>query len=212
MRPIIILGAGGHARVLADILLLTKAEIIGCVAPTKASNSLLNISYLGDDSCISDYSVQDILLVNGVGSVGIPEIRHGIFEQFSGKGYTFATVRHPSAIVGSDVRLSEGVQVMAGAIVQPGCRIGKNAIINTGARVDHDCEIGANAHIAPGVVLSGGIKIGERSHIGTGACIRQNVEIGADAIIGVGAAVVSDIPRGGVAVGVPARCIRNQFT
>jgi UDP-perosamine 4-acetyltransferase len=212
MRPIIILGAGGHARVLADTLMLLKTPVLGCVAPERPWKPISGVDYLGDDSVIGGYQTGDVALVNGVGSVGNPAARRSLFMRLLDAGYAFSSVIHPSTILGSDVELSEGVQLMAGVIIQAGCAIGKNVIVNTGARIDHDCEIGDDAHIAPGAVLSGNVKVGDRSHIGTGASVRQGVRVGADVVIGVGASVVSDIPAGALAVGVPARCIRNRLT
>lgn len=211
MRPLIIMGAGGHARVLADALARAGRTVIGCVAPEAPRISLPGIVFLGMDSVISNYSANNVSLVNGIGAVGNVDVRMSVFNRYAQAGYSFETVVHPSAIIGADVQLSEGVQLMAGVILQTGSRIGKNSIINTGARVDHDCDIGAHVHIAPGAVLSGGVKVGERSHVGTGASVRQGIEIGAGAIIGVGAGVVSDIPPGCVAVGVPAKCIRKDL-
>ena len=205
--PVIILGAGGHAKVLIEALLASSAVIAGIVDPdpTRAGKTILGVPVLGGDDVVGEYTSSEILLVNGLGSVTLPVKRQQLFEKFKGMGYSFATVVHPSAIVASDVVLGEGAQVMAGTVIQPGSRIGINSIINTSASVDHDCTIGDYVHIAPGVTLSGGVEIGTGSHIGTGATVIQRITIGISCLVAAGAVVTKDITDGAMARGVPAR-------
>lgn len=209
-RPIIILGAGGHAKVLAEALSRSGTPIIGCVAPEAPAESAPAVPYLGGDAVLERYQKDEVALANGIGSTARPTLRCDVFRRFTALGYRFATIIHPSVVMARDVRLGDGAQLMAGVVIQPGCGIGENTIINTGASIDHDCQIGTDAHLAPGVVLSGGVTVGARAHIGTRAAVIQGISIGADAVIGAGAVVVSDIPEGTVAVGVPAKCIRKQ--
>ena len=153
----------------------------------------------------------DVRLVNGVGSTGSTASRRDIYDRFTREGYCFATVIHPSAIVAPEVQIEDGVQIMAGAILQAGSSVGSNAIVNTGAIIDHDCVVGAHAHIAPGAVLSGGVHVGSGAHIGTGACIIQGVSIGAASVVGAGAVVIKDVPPGVTTVGVPAKTIDKNL-
>ena len=208
--PVIILGAGGHAKVLIDALLLRSVELLGITDADagKKGHTLLGVPVLGGDAEVMKHPAEAIRLVNGVGSVRVNPLRRQLFEQFAGKGYRFASVAHPSAIIATDVALSEGTQIMAGAVVQTGCHIGTNALINTGSIVDHDCHIGNHAHISPGVTLSGGIRIGENSHIGTGATVIQGIQIGRNSLIAAGAVVIRDVPDGVTVAGVPAREIK----
>jgi sugar O-acyltransferase (sialic acid O-acetyltransferase NeuD family) len=128
-----------------------------------------------------------------------------VFEKFKGKGFTFATIVHPSAVVASDVALGEGAQIMAGAIIQPGSRIGMNTIVNTKASVDHDCLIGDHVHLSPGVTLSGDVRIYNGVHIGTGATVIQGITIGANSLVGAGSVVIADVPSEIRVLGAPAR-------
>lgn len=205
--PVIILGSGGHAKVLIDILLNTFVKIIGTVSPEPGElNQQLNIPWLGNDDVVLQYSIDSILLVNGLGSVGSTVKRRQLFEKFKLMDYNFATVIHPSAIIASNIiEEEEGIQVMAGAIIQTGSHIGRNSIINTGAIIEHDCLIGEHVHIAPRGTLSGGVFIGNGVHLGIGASVIQNVQIGANSIIGAGAVVISDISEGVIAKGIPAK-------
>lgn len=205
--PVIVIGAGGHAKVLIDSLLRSSATIRGIVdpAPELKGKELLDVAILGGDEIIDAYRPTEILLVNGLGSVGIPAKRREIYDTFKDKGYSFASVVHPSAIIAMDVVISEGAQIMAGAIIQAGSRIGCNAIINTRASVDHDCSIGDHVHIAPGVTLSGGVTIGGGSHVGTGATLIQGVSIGRSCLVAAGAVVIKNIVDGGMVRGIPAR-------
>ena len=143
-RPVIIIGGGGHARVLISSLKALRREIIGLLHPDTSliGQCIAGICVLGNDDKVSDYAPDEVELINGLGSVSLPEKRKDIYMKFKKTGYSFASVIHPSAIVVDDVKIGEGVQIMAGAILQSGCLIGDNAIINTGAIVDHDCKIG----------------------------------------------------------------------
>lgn len=206
-RPVVVLGSGGHASVLVDALKASSVEISGMVDadPARHGQSVLGVPVIGDDEELTRRKHGDVLLVNGLGSVGSTARRTDIFKRFKTAGYSFASVIHPSAVVASDVRLGEGAQIMAGAVVQTGCIIGSNVVINTGATVDHDCVIGDHAHIASGVTLSGGVKVGDGAHIGAGATAIQYISIGAGVVVGAGAVVVSNVPDGVTVTGVPAR-------
>jgi sugar O-acyltransferase (sialic acid O-acetyltransferase NeuD family) len=205
--PVIVIGGGGHAKVLVSTLLLQHRRVLGFVDVKPFLPPLLGIAHLGDDSVVFHHPPDRVRLVNGVGSIDSTVLRRTVYEKFRERQYVFETVIHPSAVIARDVHIEEGVQVMAGGVVQPGSRLGTNVIINTGARVDHDCSIDAHAHIAPGVTLSGDVHIGKGAHIGTGATIIQGVEVGAASIVGAGAVVVDDVPSGVTVVGVPARLV-----
>lgn len=206
-KPIIMLGNGGHASVLTEILLSQNRNIIGFTAPKKEENQF-GIPYLGNDEMILKYDSKEVELVLGIGSVCVNDFRRKIFELFINEDYTFVNVIHPSAILAPSVKLGQGVQIMAGAIIQTNTIIDDNTIVNTGSKIDHDCEIGAHVHLAPGTTLSGGVKIGNGTHVGTGASIIQNIRIGNNCLIGAGAVVIHDINHGVKAVGVPAKEVR----
>ncbi len=208
-RPFIIVGGGGHAKVLIEALRSGDAEIKGVIEvdPSMAGSAVLGVGVIGGDEALSGFAPDDILLVNGVGSTGRPAARREVFERFRARGYTFATVVHPDAVLGCDVELGEGVQVMAGVIVQPATRIGANTIINTRASVDHDCRIGAHCHVAPGATLSGSVVLRDSVHVGAGAIVIQGLSIGRDSVVGAGAVVVSNVPEKVTVVGPPARTI-----
>jgi sugar O-acyltransferase (sialic acid O-acetyltransferase NeuD family) len=202
--PLIVVGGAGHAKVLISTLLLQQRKLLGFVELNPSLPSLLGIPHMGDDRTVLLHSPDQVRLVNGVGSAGSTALRQTVYERFRTMGYLFETVIHPSAAIAPDVRLQEGVQVMAGAIVQPGSSLGENVIINTGSRVDHDCSIEAHAHVAPGVTMSGHVQVGNGAHIGAGATVIHGIKIGPAAIVGAGAVVVRDVPAGITVAGVPA--------
>ena len=203
--PVILLGAGGHAKVLLDMLTEQNSEVIGVTVgnPDTDEKFFCDIPIIGGDEKILDYNPENIRLVNGVGSIGSTALRKKIYEKFKNLGYKFRSVIHTSAIVSEKVTFRE-VQVMAGAVINAGSVIEENSIINTGALIDHDCRIGKHVHIAPGVVMSGGVHIGMGSHIGVGSTIIQGVSIGENCIIGAGSLVLKDIEDNKLAYGVPA--------
>lgn len=196
-KPVIILGAGGHAKVVFDILQLTGAEIIGIISPDETRGRFcFGIEVLGNDEVVATYSPEDVILANGIGHLVRKDIRKKISVKMRQQGYSFASLVHPSATIAGDVDLAEGVQIMAGAIIQPGTSVSEDSIINSGAIVDHDCKIGKNCHVAPGAVCCGNVHIGDNTFIGAGATIIQNIRIGESSVIAAGATIYKDIPSG----------------
>ncbi|WP_046174418.1 acetyltransferase [Domibacillus indicus] len=203
-KPIILLGNGGHASVLTDILLQQRREIIGFTAPVEEPNHF-NLSYLGTDEEIDSYSSDEVKLVLAIGSIRVSPIRAMIFQKMKEKGYLFASVIHPSAIISSYAEIGEGVQIMAGTVVQAFAKIADNTIVNTSSVIEHDCEIGEHCHIAPGVTLSGNVRVGRGTHIGIGTSVIQNTRIGSNALVGAGSIVLKEVKENQTVYGVPAK-------
>jgi sugar O-acyltransferase (sialic acid O-acetyltransferase NeuD family) len=205
--PLILIGAGGHARVLLSTLLQFGKHVIGFVDIGEQGRELLGVPCIGNDEAVFEHDPHRVRLVNGIGSAGSVSNRRRVYELFCTHGYSFASVIHPSCIIARETQLAAGIQIMAGAIIQTGCTVQENSIINTGSQLDHDCVIETHAHIAPGAILSGSVHVGARAHVGVGATVLQGIHIGADSIVGAGAVVLSDVPECCTVVGVPARSI-----
>jgi len=199
-----IMGAGGHAKVLVDALNKLDRAILGILDPSHSMSAVLGIPVLGGDEELERYPPDQVDLINGLGSFKTVSSREQLFNKFKDRGYNFSSVIHPNAILSESCCLGEGVQILAGAIIQVGVKLGQNVIVNTGALVDHDCHIGEHCHIAPGVALSGNVKVGDKTHIGMGAAIIQGIEIGEECLIGAGSVVIRSIPDSAVAYGNPA--------
>jgi sugar O-acyltransferase (sialic acid O-acetyltransferase NeuD family) len=207
---LIIIGAGGHAKVLIDCLLQQSAcNIIGILDNNIQTHGqrILGIPVLGGDDKIAAYPASAVKLVNGIGSIDVPLRRKAVYQQFKAVGYQFYSVIHANAYVAQSVQVGEGVQIMAGAILQAECKIGDNVIINTGASLDHDVQLENHIHIAPGVVISGNVLVGEESHIGARAVILQGLHIGQRCLVGAGAVVIESIKADSRVVGVPAKSL-----
>jgi sugar O-acyltransferase (sialic acid O-acetyltransferase NeuD family) len=208
--PVIIIGAGGHASVVADALIVGGIEVIGFTDrdPRRHGGRHCGLPVLGEDeSVLSGYRREDVLLANGIGGIRSTELRRKVQTRLQQLGWNFATVRHPSAIVSPRARISDGVQLLAGSIVQVGADVGAGSIVNTGAVIEHDCEIGSFVHAAPRALLCGNVKIGSDSHIGAGAIVRQGLRLGANTLVGAGAVVVKDFAGDGMLIGAPARVV-----
>lgn len=203
-KPVIVIGNGGHAAVLVETLLQQGKKILGFTAPTKEMNKF-QLDYLGNDSIIASFSPKDVELVLGIGTVNRTSIRKTLFEKFKKMGYTFVKVIHETAYIAPSVKIGEGVQIMAGVILQSHVEIADNTIINTGTIIDHDTIVFAHVHIATGTNISGGVKIGEQTHIGTGTTIIQSIEIGRNCLVGAGSVVVKNISHDKKVYGVPAK-------
>ncbi len=208
LKRIIILGSGGHARVLISLIRAAdRYEISGILDPgLKREAMVLDVPVLGGDDLLSRQIKEGITLACiGVGSVGDNSKRARLYKTVKEIGFSVPCQIHPQAIVKeNEVNLSEGVQVMAGVIIQSGSFVRENTIINTGSIVEHDCVIGKHVHICPGAVISGGVIIGDSTFIGAGATIIQGIKIGDNSVVAAGAVVVNDVGDGLKVKGVPA--------
>jgi sugar O-acyltransferase (sialic acid O-acetyltransferase NeuD family) len=207
-RPVIIIGAGGHAAVVADALMACGIEILGFtdIDPARRGGHHLGLPVLGDDKhVLAGYRQDDIVLANGIGGIASTDLRQNVQSGLQQAGWRFMTVQHPSAIVSPKALIGPGVQMLAGSIVQVGARIGEGSIVNTGAVIEHDCEVGSFVHTAPRALLCGDVKVGSGSHVGAGAVVKQGLRLGPCTLVGAGAVVVKDFDGHGVLAGTPAR-------
>jgi UDP-perosamine 4-acetyltransferase len=209
MTPVVGFGAGGHAKMVIEIIrCLPEYEIVGLLEARQEfwSTTVLGVEVLGNDSLMSELRERGIAhAFIGVGTVGDVSRRRRLYEQAIGFGFQIVPAIHRAAVISTSARIGNGPTVMAGAIVNAHSLIGDNVIVNTGAILEHDCVIGDHAHVATGARLAGGVQVGPCAHIGLGALIRQEIRIGRDAIVGAGAVVVKDVPDGTTVFGVPAR-------
>lgn len=203
---IVIVGGGGHARVVAEAIWPSKS--IGHVSPSPVDDLLLG-PWLGDDDIAADLAADGHMFAFGIGFVDRAgaERRSQILDSW--RSGAFLSVVHPTAIVSPSAVLAPGSFVAAGAIVGVASTVGDGAIINSGAIIDHEGLIGRNVHIGPGAVLSGGVSVGADTLIGVGATVRQGIRIGASVVVGAGAVVVADVADGATVLGVPARAVRS---
>jgi UDP-perosamine 4-acetyltransferase len=203
-RPFIILGGGGHARVVASTLRQLNETILGFTDPDGEASLGDDVEYLGGDAILVDYATGEVVLAMGVGSSSDTARRARLFDEQRENDFEFPPIIHPSAFVAPEVSIEQGGQVMAGAVVQPGTTLAENVIVNTNATIDHDCHIGPHVHVAPGATLSGNVTLDRRVHVGTGASIIQGIRAGARSVVGAGAVVTEDVPPDQTVVGIPA--------
>ena len=204
---VLLIGAGGHASVLLEILIELKINVIGYVSQIPASNKNLFSSFVWykNDQDILKFDKSNISLVNGIGSLPGNRSRSEFYCKYKELGFSFANVISKDAKISSYATLEEGVQVMRGAIIQTGSEIGANSIVNTGSSIDHDCSIGSNNHIAPGVSISGNVTSGANVHFGTGSSVIHNIKINKDSVIASGATVTKNIDSNTICY--PARTV-----
>jgi len=209
----VILGGGGHARVLIDCLQLSGVEqIYGVLDPERErwGQTLQAVPILGGDDLLAEMAGCGVsYFAIGLGGAGDNRPRQRLFDLALSFGLRPLIVRHPSAIISPYATIGDGCQLLPGSIVNAGAHLGVNVIVNSGAIVEHDCTIGNHVHIATGAKLASTVRVGDGAHIGAGATVRQGLTIGAGALVGAGAAVVNDVPPGLIVVGVPARSLRE---
>jgi len=209
MDEIVVIGGGGHAKVLIGVLKKSGYHILG-YTDVRDRSAILGSPFLGDDGILTGIIREHprCRAAIGIGKVDASHGRIDLLNEISALGFIFPVIVSPHAVVNEDVLLEDGTVVFDGVVVNPGTVTGKACILNTGSTIDHDCRLGDNVHIAPGAVISGGVTVGNNSLVGTGARVRQSVSICQGCLIGAGATVVKDISIPGTYVGTPARKIR----
>ena len=208
---VIILGAGGHAQVVADTLLCACKAGADCHPigfldddPALTGSTFLGLPVLGAIDQLDNFG-HDAIIV----AIGDNRSRARLFETFRARGERFACAVHPTAVLAPDVRFGEGVVICAGVVVNTGAVIGNNVILNTGCTIDHHSEIGDHAHIAPGAHLGGNVRVGQGTLVGIGAVVVPGCTAGEWSIIGAGSVAAKDVPAYTTVVGVPARMVKR---
>lgn len=202
-RRVVIVGAGGHAKVVADIILKCEDIIVGFLDGVNPSGDFLGYPKLGTDADYKKYL--DCYFIVAIGNANVRE--HMVKSMDDVKWYTAI---HPNAVVSSlDTVVGEGTVIMANAVVNAGTHIGKHCILNTGCVVDHDNNISDFVHISVGSKIAGTVSIGEKTWIGIGASVNNGVKICSNCMIGAGSVVVRDIKQSGTYVGVPSKKISH---
>lgn len=209
-QTLLIWGAGGHAKVVADLARACGWTVAGFLDEdsTRHGQEFYGAPILGGGRSLAspDADRNSPVIV----AIGSHAVRDRCITDALRNGFTIPVLIHPTAVVSPTAILEFGTVVMAGAIIQADTRIGVGGIINTGASVDHDCVLGRCVHVAPGARLTGQIQVGDHTLVGVGAVVIPRVRIGMNCTIGAGAAVIGDVPEGQTVVGVPARCVSKS--
>lgn len=196
---IIIFGASGHGKVIADLLQKGQHEVAFFLDDQPKVDSILGISVFQTSHL---KGIDDFQMLIGVGN---NSIRKKLSQQFRLK---FAKGIHPSATLSPHHNVAEGTVIMAGVIINPNVEVGKHCILNTGCIIEHDCKIEDYVHISPGVSLAGNVSVGEGTHVGIGSSVIQGIKIGKWATIGAGSVIIRDVPDYAIVVGNPGRVIK----
>lgn len=210
MTEIVILGGGGHAKVVASILRKLKDYAICGYTDREDRGPLLGAPYLGTDAKLAAlaHEKKELNATLAVGQIGLGAARRSIYAGLGELPMSFPAIVSPHAIINEEVEIGEAGVVMDGVVINSGARIGRGAILNSNCIVEHDTQIGDWVHVAPGVTISGGVTVGALSMIGAGAVVIEGKRIAEGCIVGAGAVVVHDLTEPGVYVGCPARRIR----
>lgn len=201
MKQLIIVGASGHGKVVADIARLKGYQTIVFLDDDPEIKQCGRYPVVGRSSDAKEIE-GDVFV-----AIGNAKTRQRIQRSVDFK--RIVTLIHPNAVV-SDARIGHGTAIMAGAVINPGAVVGEGCIINTSSSVDHDCRVGGYTHIAVGAHIAGSVEIGDETWIGAGATVSNNVSICPGCMIGAGSVVVEDITEPGTYVGVPARKLRAK--
>ncbi|PGZ63128.1 acetyltransferase [Bacillus cereus] len=204
---LLIIGAGGHGKVIADIALkMNKWECVAFLDDSEEVKTLTGIKIIGKSADVSKY-IKDYDIFVGIGN---NTIREKVQEQLESQGASIPVLIHPNAVIGAQVFLELGTVVMAGTVINCCTQIGKGCIINTASTIDHDNIIEDYVHISPGAHLAGTVRVGRGTWLGIGTVVSNNINITDSCRIGAGTVVTKDISESGTYVGVPARRLQNE--
>lgn len=211
---VIIIGAGGHAAVVADALLASGQQVLGFLDNDvrRHGQCVCGRPVLGDDTTLACFDAARVRLANGIGGARGEGLRAAVQRRLEDAGWHFMAVRHPSAVASPFAQLGSGVQLMAHSVVQPGAQLGTGCIVNSAAVVEHDVELGEFVHVAGNATLCGGVTVGAHSHIGASAVVLEGVHLGVATVVGAGAVVTSHHDGSQTLVGVPARPLKTRNT
>jgi len=206
-RRVLLIGAGGHAKVCVEALLdMGDTEVIGALSSDGAGVDALQVPVLGTAK-----DLQEVTLSRGITTlcvaIGDNLNRQEVTKNMTESGHSVTQAFSRFAMVSHSASISAGAQLLAGSVVNASTEIGEGVIVNTNASIDHDCRVGEFSHVGPGAAIGGGVTIGPTAFVGLGARVIPGVTVGAGAVIGAGAVVISDVPNGATVVGVPARRI-----
>jgi sugar O-acyltransferase (sialic acid O-acetyltransferase NeuD family) len=204
-QRVVIYGAGGHGKVVADMVLaMGAAEVLGFVddGAGAAGRTVLGMPVLG----AGDWAEREADVAVAL-AIGSNRARRAAAERCQRWGATLLTVVHPRSTVARSAVLAPGVVVMAGAVINPEAFVGEGAIVNTSAVVEHDVVVGAFAHLSPHATTGGAARIGALAHVGLSATVLPGVSVGEGAVVGAGAVVIRDVAPGETVVGIPAKAL-----
>lgn len=210
-KPIYLIAAGGHGRVVLNALISGGVAVSGIVDPGLAvGTAVFGVPVVGDDAWLDECEPDVVSLVNGFGAAANTQRRLKQYQQWQASGFEIVGVRHASAIIGAECSLAGSSQIMAGAVLQNRVAIDENVVVNTRVGIDHDCQIRAHAFIAPGVTLCGDVIIGEGAFVGAGAVILPGMKVGSHAIVGAGSVVIRDVAPHEAVAGNPAQRLKPK--
>lgn len=208
--PLVLIGGGGHAAVLVDILLRQNRKIAAVISPEPIDGRsvLSGLKRFSQDEDVERFAIDEVKLVCGIGMMPNSGFRTKLINRFIDLGYHFETVVSNDAIVSEHVKLEDGVQVMPGCIIQAGVTVGQHSIVNTGALLEHDCVIGPFNHVAPRAVLCGEVRTEENVYIGANATLTQCVAIAKDSVVGASAILTESLKPASVLY--PAKSVKKE--
>ena len=202
-KKLILIGASGHGKVIADIAKRVGYAEIAFLDDGESVVHCAEYDVLGKSDSAKNYADCDFAV-----SIGNAQTRQKMIEKLESADLPIVTLIHPNAVVAEDAKIGKGTVIMAGAVVSPCVEIGRGCIINTCASVDHDCQIGNYVHVAVGAHVAGDVTVGDYTWIGAGSTVINDLTIVGKCMVGAGATVVKNIEEPGTYIGVPARKVR----
>lgn len=206
-KKAIVIGAGGHARIVLDTLELLDFKITGIIDINfkGVKETIFNHEILGNMDKLRNYSPEDHVVVIAVGDI---EKKKELYQYITALGFLMPVIIHPSATVSGHAKISAGTFINSGAVVNAAAEIGENVLINTSAVVEHEVVVGSHCHIAPGAIVAGRTKIGESTFIGAGSILINNISVGSRVTVGAGSVIISDLENESTYVGIPGKKIK----